>query len=541
MHLIAATDDGVNIYLGEENQAQFNYRYPDYYLKYSGKIELSINDREITRISPGGYFEVSKVSFGNTRKIVIVSDASGRLTKKYFIGKRVGNYESEGKQWLSDILPQIVRESGVGAEYRVNTIYRKSGMSGLLKEIENIERYSSNVRNLYFEIMIDQLVLSSDDLSRAIPAMRIIRSNSTKGTLMRQIIGKYHLSQANVLAVLKTTETLDYNTEKGSVLRMINPYLTESEIQLDSYFNIIESITKNSEKGTVLRNLMQIRSLKEDTFIRIFRSLESCSSEREKGAVLMSATNYMPFTDRVIEAYTKAVEEIDPKYTVLRSEVLDVLIAKQTGTNKLTKGNKSIIIQLLSNAQKYSGNSPKGEALRRVNRMLIMDADVYRAYRECYRSMNAVLEQYNVLLDLLEVQKNLDKNGYLLLLEATYKMAQDDKQHTVGAVHRYMLNTMPVDIDLINAYFKTIDIMDQNSTIEEILRYINTNERFTNNEQVILKTIESVDRISVDIEKASVLLLVRSKVKTSEQKTAYRYTVKSIQSDYLKRRVSLDE
>lgn len=521
-----------------DNQHSIRVSSWDYDLRYSGYFTISDNDKDILSISPNGYLEVSRTSFGNVRKLSIRSDADGKLTKKYIEGSREGSYEKEGAQWLADILPDIVRRTGVGAEHRVQSIYNKKGISGVLEEIDEIDSYSGAVRNLYFVILVDNIKLSDSELAKVIPELEIIKSNSTKGTLMREILSKYDLSIDNTVKLLQTTSSLDYNTERAAVLRLFNTQLVEDSRIMYEYFDIIEDMSINSEKGNVLKHLMHQNKLQDETYIALFESLESFSLEREKGAVLLSAIPTMPNSENVLEKFIETVEDMSSSYYVLKGEIMNKLVDYQSGGGATIKGNKTIILQLLSTAMDYSSNSQKGLTLRKVNNMFVADQEVISMYKSCVESISDRIEQYNVVLDLLEKQK-LDKKGYEMVLDMAEDLVDADYQHAAGAVLRNAIINMPEDDELIHAYFGVVKDMDQNCTIEEIIRTVNEVPGFKNNDQVIIKSIESLEQMSVDIEKTTVLLLLQPQIKTKEQKLAYSYTVKEIKSDYLKRKVAL--
>ena len=118
-------------------------------VEYEGKIQLSDDDRDIIGISPGGYFELSKSSFGASRKIKIESDGDG-LSKRYYVGWSEKEYEPEGRKWLAEVLPELVRSTTIAAESRVNRIYKKGGASALINELSLLN--SDYVSDKYFEL-----------------------------------------------------------------------------------------------------------------------------------------------------------------------------------------------------------------------------------------------------------------------------------------------------------------------------------------------------------------------------------------------------
>ena len=510
------------------------YSVLDYHISYNGYFKLSPDDKSIIDALPGAKLEIRHSTFGNIRRIEISSDSKGVLTRKYYIGKSEEDFEKEGKQWLSDILPKIVRHSGIGAESRIDNIYKNSGIDGLLKEVKTIDEKSSGIRNLYFVIIVNNIQLSEKDLSKLIPAIAMVRSNSTKGTLLREILYKYNLSEMNMIALLKTAATLDYNTERGSILRVLNPKLIETNDVMEAYFSVIDGMEIHSEKGNVLKDLISGRNLSNNTYIQLFNSVDKFELEREKGAILLFATRYMPKEDEVLDAFVEVVDNLPSAYYVLKGEIMNTLTDQ--GIQSQSTGDKRIILQLLETAEKSPSSSQKGLALRKVNRMWIADHEVYVAYRDVLSSLSEWSEKYNVLLDLISLNK-LDEDSYKMIFASIEDLASD-YQHAAGAVLRALIPDIPLTEEIIIEFFNIIQRMDQNSTIEEILRLIVNDKRISKNELALTKSIEALDNINVDIETATVLLLIKPGLsKNGEIKYAYKSAAKDISSEYLSRMV----
>lgn len=511
--------------------------YSSYKISFEGKITLSKDDKSVLSISPGGFLEISRASFGNSRKIEISSDKRGNLSSKYYEGRNEADFNPGGKKWLADILPQVVRETGIGAESRISRIYNDKGVNGLINEVDEINSVSSSVRNLYFVIMIDQIRFSNDELRSIIPELRIIRSNSTKGTLLREILYKYRLSSNLQRELLETTRTLDYNTERGSVLRVLNPDLIENEDVIDAYFDIIDEMSINSEKGNVLKHLLRAKRIKNETFIPFLESVSRFSSEREKGSVLLYTTKFLPEDNRVIEEFNDVVNDIGSLYYVLKGEILNTLLKTQSESKTEIK-NRQIILNLLNTAADYESNSQKALTLRNVNRSFMHERDVIDAYFRVLNSISSELEAYNVLLDLIR-KNELQEGVYKDILDYIEELISRDYQHAAGAVLRECIGKMPYTDDLLGAFFSALQEMDQNSTIEEILRLVLSETKLQGREYVLTQSIESLDRISVDIEKKVILLRAKPFVlkQKGESLYAYKSIAKEMESEYLRRTV----
>jgi len=87
-----------------------------------GKIELTDDDKDIKSISPDGYLEITKVTLGSRRSIVITPTENG-IKREYYEGREKMDFEKEGRKWLSEILPELVRSTTIAAENRVNRFF----------------------------------------------------------------------------------------------------------------------------------------------------------------------------------------------------------------------------------------------------------------------------------------------------------------------------------------------------------------------------------------------------------------------------------
>ena len=134
-------------------------------IEYKGDIEVTDDDRDIKSISSGGYFEVSKTTFGSKRSIVIES-RSGGLRKQYFEGRKELEWEPNGREWLAEILPDIVRSTGIASESRVNRYYQKGGVDAVLDEISRLD--SDYVKAIYAKKLLAKKGLSNNDLAAAV-------------------------------------------------------------------------------------------------------------------------------------------------------------------------------------------------------------------------------------------------------------------------------------------------------------------------------------------------------------------------------------
>src|SRR5688500_2467629 len=132
----------------------------DFEIELRGKIELTDDDKDIKSISDDGYLEISKTVFGSKRSIIIESLGNGQVKKEYYEGRTKMAWEPDGKAWLAEILPEVVRSSTIGAESRVSRFFKKGGTPAVLAEIENLE--NDHVTAHYANLLMRQPVQPND-------------------------------------------------------------------------------------------------------------------------------------------------------------------------------------------------------------------------------------------------------------------------------------------------------------------------------------------------------------------------------------------
>ncbi|MBK3517988.1 hypothetical protein [Carboxylicivirga marina] len=525
-------------------------------LKYKGIIELSEDNKMITGISADGFVEINKTAFGNNRRLFIHADDKGTITYEYFVGKTETAFNPEGKKWLSEVLPDIVKRSDLGVESRVRHLYNSKGLNAVLDALDDLPSSSSysyssewNVftiktssyksgssasKNTYLKTLVFDNQLKSKDIVPVLNQIEEVRSNSTKGTLIRHILENYKLNTEQLSAVLDATSTHDYNTERGSTLRIFNQFYSDDFAIRKGYFDIIEDMEINSEKGNVLKHLLKTTKLSNDSWISMLQAIDEFSSEREKGALLLYLIKYMPDNEVVMDEFRDVLDNMSDSYYILKGEVTTALLDAALESGK-KKSDKSTLLNYLKTANGISSNSQRGMILRKANRLFINDEEVVDAYFETLNGLDSEMEMYNVMLDLLNTNKLEEAAMYRLL--KTLDRLVGDFQHGTGAVMREVVAQFPLSANNYNQFFRLINRMDQNSTIEELLRYVIDSSAM--DEGIAAKVIECTQQIDVDVEKATVLVRLSPHVNNKNSSTAYIFKsmAKDFDSEYDKNRV----
>src|SRR5262249_45667392 len=186
------------------------------------------------------------------------ADAAGNLTRSYSVGWSTKPMDDDGRAWLAHTLPQVIRDSGIGAGPRVARILRQGGPQAVLTEIVRI--HSDGSKRVYLEQLFSQTTLKPSELR---DAARLIRSISSDGDKAQVII------------------TVDENYFAAD-LRF---YL----------FGAAESIHSDGDKRRVLSDIVKKDGGSLETLASAARASRHISSDGDKAEVLIEmASPYRP-------------------------------------------------------------------------------------------------------------------------------------------------------------------------------------------------------------------------------------------------------
>jgi hypothetical protein len=108
-------------------------------VRYQGTIEFTDDDSDVKTMSPGSFVRIREGGWISSRAVEFKADASGTIERRYWDGRNEKPFIPDGKAWLSQVLPKVIRQTGFGAESRVARIFKAQGAAGVLAEINLIE------------------------------------------------------------------------------------------------------------------------------------------------------------------------------------------------------------------------------------------------------------------------------------------------------------------------------------------------------------------------------------------------------------------
>ena len=380
-----------------------------------GKIEVTDDDTDIKSMSDDGYLEINKTVFGSRRTIVITPQAGG-LKREYYEGRTSLPYEPEGRKWLAEIMPELVRSSTIGAESRVNRFYKKGGTTAVLDEINRLE--SDYVKQHYANLLVNLSGVTVKDYAAIITRIAsTLESDYYLSEFLRKGMTKFLPNKDATEAVFRACDKMESDHYKTEIIKEA---LRSQPISLESVKIILEA-TKRMEsdhyKTEVLSALLRQPNLTDPIISEMIATTKSFESDHYRTVVLNKALATKGLSSTSYQNTLESVKDFESDH--YKTEVLTRLLANKLPTEQvftlvsMTESFDSdhyITVVFQEVLKRQDLNDDAFKAL--VERASHMDSDHYAS-----TILKASLDLPNLseakLISILAVAGNMESDHYI--------------------------------------------------------------------------------------------------------------------------------
>ena len=396
-----------------------------------GKIEVTDDDRDIKSLSNDGYLEITKTVFGSKRAIVIESLGGGKIKKEYYEGRNKMEWDPHGKNWLAEILPEIVRSTTLGAEGRVNRIFAKDGVSGVVAELSRLE--GDYTASHYAKLLLEKNIPASE-LPAAIKGIAdAIDSDYYLSTVLQSNVSRLLSTPDAANAFLQGTKKIGSAYYKAVVLKEAAKKLAGSPAQVKTILQSAADIDSDYYLSVVLTSLLEQSELKEQSITDLIPASTNISSDYYRTQVLNKALNKTSLSNETLKSLISALEDINSDY--YKTTVFNTMAERM-------KMDSDVQIQMI-NQVKESVNSDYYASITMKNVL-----EHQRLSDESFRLLVNVSSEFNSanyaadvlrtaaekdlsktqLIDILKASSNIDSDHYLseVLLSLSDQVRQGD-------------------------------------------------------------------------------------------------------------------
>ena len=313
----------------------------------AGTVDFTSDERAVRAVSRGGQLFVQEVLEDVERELRVDRADDSALEYEYAINGRRAEFDERGRAWLAELIPEILRESGLNARQRVARIRKEDGVRGVLAEIERTS--STGAKRVAYTALLDQGDLSEEeletilnqagrDLSSSDGEMRAVleqigrgakgrlspRASESVGAAVarmssdgekRAVLQQYGSvgDREMLLMAMRQAKDMTSDGERAALLRALAPrYLSADDDALrKAYFAACDAFQSDGERRRALNAALAFTRVSPDVALGVIESARHMSSDGEKAEVLVALARQRALsTTGVREAFMRATRSI---------------------------------------------------------------------------------------------------------------------------------------------------------------------------------------------------------------------------------------
>jgi bla regulator protein blaR1 len=338
---------------GRQTRISHSNFWGSFTLKASGNIEFTDNDRDVKNLSPGGSLTLEERQGLSWRKLSFTA-RSGGVERAFSLNGIAQPFEPEGRKWAIEMLPRVIRETGIGAPGRVARILRQGGPQAVLAEIARIE--SDRSKRIYCEELIART--SDPDLFRRVVAQGTheIDSDGERRILLSHLLHRAAARGPLLAELMLSAARLHSDGEKATFLIEAARSYAEDASTRAAFFKVVRTINSDGERRRVLAALLK-RPLAKQDLARVFEAAAKLDSDGEKAWLLVQGAGEIPPDAAVRRAWFGAVETIHSD-----GEHRRALLALLQDNGR----DRDTLVAIIRSAGRISSDGEKATILARV-------------------------------------------------------------------------------------------------------------------------------------------------------------------------------
>lgn len=305
--------DGSTLSITDDNEMTWNYREGSHRIKIDvdGTIDLTEDDRWIEDLGENGWIEIYERERDEVREFK-AKMIGGELNYRYYENREETQFDDRAREWVGDMLLEMVRHSGIGAENRIKRIYRDGGLSAVFDEIEALG--SDHVKSIYFSVLFKN-DLDSDELAKAVKVIpAYIDSDYEIADILIGISDRCSENDDLMMAYTDAVSELDSDYEARRVISELSLENAENPEVLEKAMEIAMNLDSDYEKAEYLINLASANDGKAAMTEGYIRALRSLDSDYERGRVLKELIRRDELSEEYIGEILNLAEYIDSDY-----------------------------------------------------------------------------------------------------------------------------------------------------------------------------------------------------------------------------------
>lgn len=452
----------------------------------NGRVEFTDDDHDIKSLSPDGAFRMDEQGSPD-RKYEVNADGSGRLLKTYSEDGRPVPINDAGRQWLASRMPEVIRETGIGASERVRRILQKQGPAVVFSEIG------------------------------------LIHSDGSKRVYLQEYLLHGNPKEAQLSEAMRLASTIASDGEKQELLSSVAPLYLKENLRPE-FFDVINTIASDGEHARIITAVVNDDPGDRESLMLAARSAARIASDGEKAQVLISIADHYQGDVGTRSAWFAAVNSIasdGEKHRALSA------IVSRAGADRYT------LVEVMKSAATIASAGEKASLLIESAPHYTEDPVIRRYFFIAVDSIASDGEKHKVL-SAISRNGNLGTPTLQQIFRSAKAISSDGEKSGLLSETAALLST---NTALQDDYFSACATISSDGEHAQVLLRVLDGASLSSS--LLLRVIDSATHISSNGEKANVLArVIRLNPKDDAVRSALRKSISTVQSDGEYRRLT---
>jgi hypothetical protein len=391
--------------LGAEHRSSWSDGRRRVDVAVTGEVEFADDDRDVAALSDGGFLVVQESRWMRKRRVEFSPGPAGAMKREYWVNGQRREYDEGARQWVAEILPEVMRHTTIGARSRAQRVLRRRGPEGVLEEFPRLR--GDGVKRVFLEEFYQAARLEAEDLRRAARLVgQEIHSDGERARVLMEAADLYLAEEqaqgaffeaigkigsdgdrrrvlvslaekerqrwdAALPAFLEVTRRMGSSGDQRQVLLTLLERVVLNQEQVERVVKTAERIDSEGDRRQVLQAVLSKRRLSQEALTRMVQATEGMGSDGEKKQLLLGAIESATADGPLAEAVVKAAQTLGSEGD--RAQVLGAALRKD-GWGKETA------VRVVKAAAEIHSEEAKERVLREMPESYLRDKAVAAAY-----------------------------------------------------------------------------------------------------------------------------------------------------------------
>jgi len=357
-----------------------------------GKAVFSSDETRIAQLSPGSFARFREQTTAADRAVSIVPLGDGSLSYTATLNGRPVAYDQNMAQWLSGVIPRVVRELGINVPQRVARLRAQGGVPAVLRGISEIN--SGWAKRMHYEELITHGPKLSEGDAEMIAAQvgRDLTSSSDLSAVLKMLPRSAVQSPRVRTAVSSSLNQIQSSGDKVSTLEFLAPNADPDMLLVLA--RAAESLPSSGDKANFLLATAAEFLTPRNAALRtaFFRTASTLRSSGDMANVLLASIAYSHGDPDIVYDVVEGAGRLGSSGDA--ANVLLALVSQRAVTPQMTRATMAAIERTLT----MGSSGDRANVLIAIAQAnLVTTSDLRDAFSKAVMALPSESDRSNVL------------------------------------------------------------------------------------------------------------------------------------------------